>query len=239
MKDLNSNNLAKGTTDSCPNKSKDKNIPSGKNLKRALLLSFTMVLGVIGISNAQLSEGNYMLGADLGSGLISPTNSGLFGFNFGLNDGAGYNVGLSPKAGYFVADNFLVGAVVNLGFTKSPEVSGRSAQSTVYGVQALSRYYLFPGEVGVDNLLNRGRFFVEANAGISGVNVKDGPTTNGFALGFGPGYSYFITDNVALETSVKYNGLVGGGDTTYQNSLGLHIGIQIFLPSSQARNMVD
>lgn len=218
-----------------------KTLPIGhsRTLKKSMLLTLAALLGAIGISNAQLSEGNFMLGTDLGSGLISSSNNGLFGFNFGLNDGAGYNVGLSPKAGYFVSDNFLIGAVVNLGFTKSPENNGQASQSTVYGVQALSRYYLFPGQAGVDNLLKKGRFFLEANGGISGVNIKDGPSTNGLALGFGPGYSYFITDNVALETSVKYNGLAGGGDTNYQHSLGLNLGIQIFLPSSKVRNTID
>lgn len=212
---------------------------TGKTTRNALLLAVAMVFGAVGISNAQLSKGDFMLGADTGSGLVSSSNDGLFGLNFGLNDGAGYNVGLSPKVGYFIADNFLIGVSTNLGFTKSPEVNGVSAKSTVYGIQALSRYYLFPGEVGVENLLKRGRFFVEANGGISGVNIKDGPSTNGFALGFGPGYSYFITDNVALETTLKYNGLAGGGDTSYQNSIGLNIGIQIFLPASQAETIIN
>lgn len=198
-----------------------------------------MLFGAVGISNAQLSQGDIMLGSDLGSGLVSTTNNGLFGLNFGLNDGAGYNLGLSPKVGYFVVDNFLIGVSTNLGFTKSAEVAGESVNTTVYGIQALSRYYLFPGVVGVDNLLKRGRFFVEANGGISGVNVKDGSSTNGIALGFGPGYSYFITDYVALETTLKYNGLAGGGDVNYLNSIGLNIGIQIFLPSSQAENIID
>ncbi len=183
---------------------------SSRNLKSAMLLTIAMVLGIVGVSNAQLSKGDYMIGTDLGSGITSTASNGLFGFNFGLNDGAGFNVGLAPKVGYFVSDNFLLGAVVNLGFAKSAEAKdGVSAKSTLYGVQALSRYYLSPGEEGVDNLLKNGRFFLEANAGFAGVNVKNGDTTNGFAYGFGPGYSYFITDNVALETSVKYNGLVG------------------------------
>ncbi|WP_373516588.1 hypothetical protein [Pricia sp.] len=224
---------------SCLHRAQLGNKRSGKTTRIALLLAVAMVFGAVGISKAQLSKGDIMLGADTGSGLVSTTNDGLFGLNFGLNDGAGYNVGLSPKVGYFVADNFLIGVSTNLGFTKSPEVNGVSAKSTVYGIQALSRYYLFPGEVGVENLLNRGRFFVEANGGISGVNIKDGPSTNGFALGFGPGYAYFITDNVALETTLKYNGLAGGGDTSYQNSIGLNIGIQIFLPASQAENIID
>ncbi|WP_245577791.1 hypothetical protein [Gelidibacter mesophilus] len=210
----------------------------GKNLNNALLLTIIMILGAVGMSQAQLAEGDYMIGTDLGSGITSTASNGLFGFNFGLNEGAGYNVGLAPKVGYFVADNFMIGAIVNLGFTKSAKSEGAS-ESTLYGIQALSRYYLAPGEKGVDNLLRNGRFFMEANAGFAGVNVKEGPTTNGFAFGFGPGYSYFITDNVGLETSLKYNGLVGGGNTTYQHSLGLNVGLQIHLPSSQAKRAVN
>lgn len=213
---------------------------SSKNLKNAMLLTIAMVFGVVGLSNAQLSEGDYMLGADLGSGLTNTGSNGLFGFNFGLNEGAGFNVGIAPKVGYFVSDNFLLGAVVNLGFTKSDESSeGVSSEKTVYGIQALSRYYLAPGEAGIDSMLNRGRFFLEANAGFAGSNINYGNTTNGFGFGFGPGYSYFITDNVALETSLKYNGLVGGGNTTYQNSLGLNLGLQIHLPSSQAKRALN
>ncbi len=210
-----------------------------ETINNRLLLAIAVLFGTIGIANAQLSKGDVMLGTDLGSGLISVPTNGLFGFNFGLNDGAGYNLGLSPKVGFFIADNFLIGAVANLGFTKSPKTAGQAVESTIYGFQALSRYYLFPGEVGVDNLLKRGRFFVEANGGISGINIKDGATTNGFAMGFGPGLSYFVTDYVALETSFKYNGLAGGGNTNYQHSLGLNLGIQVFLPSSKAKSIID
>lgn len=206
---------------------------------KKILITFVLLIGAIGVGHAQLQEGTWMLGSDLGSGIISPASSGLLGFNFGLNDGAGYNVGISPKLGYFVSDNFLLGAVVDLGFSKSAENNGVSTKSTVYGIQAFSRYYLSPGEAGIDNLLNSGRFFLEGNAGIAGVNVKDGPTTNGFVFGVGPGYSYFVTPNVALETSLKYNGLVGGGNTTYQNSLGLNLGIQIFLPTSEIDDRID
>lgn len=190
-------------------------------------------------ANCQLSKGTYMVGGDIGSRLVTTSNNGLLGFNFGLNEGAGYNVGLSPKAGYFIVDNFLIGAVVNIGFTKSPEDDGKATKTTVYGFQALSRYYLNPVDAGVENFLKSGRFFFENNLGIAGVNAKDGPTTNGFSFGFGPGYSYFITNNVAIETSVKYNGLVGGGNTNYQNSLGLNIGIQLFLSSTRADKIIE
>lgn len=204
-------------------------------MKKILLLSTLLIIGFTGITNAQIEQGNLMLGSDIGSGLVSNTSSGLFGLNFGLNEGAGYNVGISPKVGYFIKDNFMLGAVVNLGFAKSAKSRGISTQSTTYGIQALTRYYLNPGEKGVDNLLKQGRFFTEANAGIAGVNIKNGSTTNGFAFGVGPGYSYFVSKTVALETTLKYNGLVGGGNTTYQHAIGLNFGVQVFLPSSTAR----
>jgi len=208
-------------------------------MKRLLLLSAIFVLGIIGSSNAQIQQGNVMLGSDIGSGLVNTGSSSLFGFNFGLNEGSGFNLGISPKAGYFIRDNFLLGGVVNLGFTKSAETNGEATETFQYGIQALSRYYLSPGERGVENFLRHGRFFAEANAGIAGININDGNTTNGFTFGFGPGYSYFVTESVALETSLKYNGLVGGGNTTYQHSLGLNLGIQIFLPFSKTENMKD
>ena len=143
---------------------------SSTNFKNAMLLTIAMVFGVVGLSNAQLSKGDYMIGTDLGSGITSTASNGLFGFNFGLNDGAGFNVGLAPKVGYFVSDNFLVGAVVNLGYTKAAKDVGAS-ESTLYGIQALSRYYFSPGEEGIDTLLKNGRFFLEGNAGFAGVNV--------------------------------------------------------------------
>lgn len=214
-------------------------VPKKNAMKKILLLSSLFIIGFTGITHAQIEQGNLMLGSDIGSGLVSNTSSGLFGLNFGLNEGAGYNVGISPKVGYFIKDNFMLGAVVNLGFAKSAESRGISTQTTTYGVQALTRYYLSPGEEGVDNLLKRGRFFTEATAGVAGVNVKNGLTTNGFAFGVGPGYSYFVSNTVALETTLKYNGLVGGGNTTYQHALGLNFGVQVFLPSSTAKARIN
>ena len=208
-------------------------------MKKLLFLTTIIILGFSGVSNAQTEKGTFMLGSDLGSGLVNNASRGLFGLNFGLNEGAGFNVGISPKMGYFVRDNFMLGAVVNLGFTKSAEYDGFSTRTTTYGVQALTRYYMSQGEKGVDNFLKRGSFFSEANAGVAGVNVKDGPTTNGFAFGVGPGYSYFVTPNVALETTLKYNGLVGGGNTTYQHALGLNFGVQVFLDKAEGKRRIE
>lgn len=208
-------------------------------MKKNLFLTSILIFGIVGVSNAQLEEGNIMLGTDLGSGLASSTSNGLLSFNFGLNEGAGFDLGISPKLGYFLSDNFVVGAIANLGFTKSPESNGESTSTTIYGVQGFTRFYVRPGEAKLEDLVRSGRFFLETNAGIAGVNIKDGPTTNGFAFGFGPGYSYFLNSNIAFEISAKYNGLTGGGNRAYQHSLGLNLGIMIFMPRGQAANAVE
>lgn len=202
-------------------------------MKKLIFLTVAGLFGILSISQAQIQQGNLMLGTNLGSGVANPGSNSLFGLNFRLNDGAGYDVGISPKIGYFVDDNLMLGGVVNLGFSKDGPI-----KTTTYGIQALGRYYLSPGEKGVDNLLKHGRFFAEANAGFAGWNTKPGPTTNGFAFGFGPGYSYFLTPNVALEALVKYDAILGGGNTNYLHSLGVNFGVQVFLPSSKVRSMI-
>lgn len=205
-------------------------------MKKILLLSAFLILGITGTSQAQLQEGNFMLGTDIGSGLVNPASNGLLGVHLGLNDGAGWNFGISPKAGLMISDTFLLGALVNLGYS---EVNDDSDGVFVYGVQALTRFYISPGEADVDDLVPAGQFFIETNAGLAGRNVSGGETTNGFAFGFGPGYAYFLNSNVAIEGSVKYNGLVGGGNADYQNSLGINVGISIFFPRSEARDAIN
>lgn len=208
-------------------------------MKKILLLTTFLIFGFTQSSQAQLEEGNIMLGADIGSGLTTTTSSGLFGFNLGLNEDSGYNIGISPKAGYFLNDEFVVGAIVNLGYNNAAGDDDQTSNTFVYGVQGFSRYYLTRADADLDDVVPAGQFFMEMNAGIAGVNVQDGPTTNGFAFGFGPGYSLFVNESVALEASVKYNGLVGGGNTDYQHALGINLGIQVFLPRAEAEDTVD
>jgi len=202
-------------------------------MKRLFVLSVAILMGTM-IAHAQIQKGNLMLGSDLGSGMITPASNGLFGANFNLNKGSGWNIGISPKMGYFVANNLLVGGVVDLGYSKVG-----ATHTTVWGIQALGRYYISPSQYGIDNILKHGRFFIEANIGAGGVNQNNGGnTTNGLVFGIGPAYSYFLTPNVALEALVKYNGLAGGGNLGYQSSIGVNFGVQVFLPSSKVRSMI-
>ena len=188
-------------------------------MKKLLITGFLALLGTT--ANAQLQQGNFMIGGELAAA------------NFGLNKGAGYNFQITPQAAFFVQDNWSVGPYINLG------VSGaKDAQTEFnYGAGALSRYYFSPGEQGLDNLLRHGRFFLEGNAGIGGTTFSEGgASANGLDLGFGPGYTYFITQNIGLDTSVKINGNLGFGNRGTTSAIDFRLGLNIFLPYKKGIN---
>ena len=171
---------------------------------------FTLVcLFSIEKSNAQLERGNVIVGADLAN------------LNLGLNKGSVTSISLTPSAQWLIKNNLAVGAYVNFGIITSKDYT-----ITDYGVGALGRYYIVDQTV---NMLKRGNWFLEANAGFQGENIKDGNSTNGLGLGFGPGYAYFITHNIALESLLKFDLNVGFGNTTTTSDLNLHFGFQIYL----------
>jgi hypothetical protein len=85
-----------------------------------------VAIGLFSTANAQIQEGNWMVG------------SSLISSNFGLNTGGGYNIALQPKV-YFIKDNVALGGYVNLGFSKT--TSGSPSRFD-YGVGALGRYFI-------------------------------------------------------------------------------------------------
>lgn len=190
-------------------------------------LIFTGILAIAGLAttaNAQIQKGNWMVG------------SSLLSSNFGLNTGGGYSIALQPKGAYFVEDNVAVGGYVNLGISK---VTNGSPTRFDYGVGALGRYFLSPGEKGVDNLLNHGRWFFEGNVGIGGSSVESGNSTTGLDFGVGPGYSYFITPNIGVEGLLKYNGVAGFGNEGLQSRLSFNVGFAIYLPTSKGKQVAN
>ncbi len=193
-------------------------------MKKLLLSGILAAAGLTSTMNAQIQEGNWMVG------------SSLVTSNFGLNTGAGYDFAIQPKAAYFIKDNVAVGGYVNLGFMKPGK--GEATQFN-YAVGALGRYYISPGEKGVDNLLNHGRWFFEGNVGVGGTSVENGISTTGLDFGVGPGYSYFITPNIGVEGLLKYNGVTGFGNEGLTSKLSFNVGFSIYLPTSKGRDFVN
>lgn len=193
-------------------------------MKKLIIGALLLSAGLFSTTQAQIQEGNWMVGGQ------------LLGANFGLNTGAGYNVEIMPTGAYFIKDNVALGGYVNLGF------SGAKGSSTTYnyGVGALGRYYLNPGEKGVDSLLKHGRWFLEGNVGIGGQSgTGGGSSANGLDYGFGPGYAYFITPNIGLEGLLKYTGNLGFGNRGTTSNLTFGLGFQIYLPTKKAKEIIN
>lgn len=165
-------------------------------------------------AGAQIQKGNLMVGGNLAD------------IDFGLGNASSFSISVEPKLGYFIEDNVVIGGYVNLGF----QTVKNAGETYNYGVGAFGRYYF--GKDQVESLLKHGRFFAEANIGIGGQNG----TPVGLDIGFGPGYAYFITPNVALEALLKYRGKFGVGAN---NGLHFGLGFQIYLPTSKARAIYE
>ncbi|WEK68236.1 MAG: hypothetical protein P0Y62_10175 [Candidatus Chryseobacterium colombiense] len=192
-------------------------------MKKLILAGVFAIGGLTATANAQIQKGNWLVG------------SSLLSSNFGLNTGGGYNISIQPKGAYFIEDNVAVGGYVNLGISK---VTNGSPTRFDYAVGGLGRYYLSPGEKGVDNLLNHGRWFFEGNVGIGGSSVESGNSTTGLDFGVGPGYSYFITPNIGLEGLVKYQGQAGFGSEGLNSNITFNVGFSIYIPTSKAKQVI-
>ena len=164
-------------------------------------------------ANAQLQEGTFLVGGQLGN------------LNFDLGSSNSVSLSLTPKVGYFIKNNLAIGAEVPIGFTAIKGVD----PIFNYGVGAFGRYYFAPKEFNIDNILNKGRFFGEVGVGIAGQTDVE----VGFNLRVGAGYAYFLTPNVALETMVRYQGTYGTGNTS---GLDINLGFQIHLPSKKIKS---
>ena len=190
-------------------------------MKKITLLVTVAILLFASSIKAQIQRGNLLVGTDIAN------------FDLGLNSGNGFDILINPSIAYFIRDGLAVGPFITLGISGGKEVQ----PTTIYGIGALGRYYVSDTVV---SLLKHGRFFVEGNAGIEGNNnSQSGETTNGLGLGFGPGYAYFITEDIGLETLLKYNGIIGFGSSATTSTLRLSFGFQIYIGSKKAREAIQ
>ncbi len=184
--------------------------------------TFVFLFALIAIkfsANAQIQKGNVLVGTTFTD------------LSIGLNSPHVFNLNISPEAAWFIQDNVALGGYVNLGI----QTAKGSSTTTQYGVGALGRYY-----TGSDvSVLRHGRIFGEATIGFGGTDVSDGGgNTNGLDFTVGPGFAYFVTPSIGLETLLKYQGTAGFGSQSYQSKITLNFGFQIYLPGQSTLNKV-
>lgn len=192
-------------------------------MKRTIFALFlaTFLVAFINDANAQTQKGNIMVGGNLGN------------LDIGLKSGSNTTFTLNPKAGLFIKDGLAVGLEGMFGVA---HIGGRSGNTINYGIGTFGRYYITDKNL---EFVKHGKFFADANIGFQGQNqTKGGASTNGLGFGFGPGFAYFITPNVAIETAVKYQGIVGFGSDPYQHDIKWSLGFQIYLPCKSIKDKV-
>lgn len=188
-------------------------------MKKVFALALIFVTGVL-MANAQIQRGNVLVGGDIAN------------FNLGLNKGAYFTVLINPKAAWFIKDNTAIGSYLNLGL----KTARGKGTDFIYGLGLLLRQYANKNAVAA---VKHTRIFFEANAGFEGEDhsvSSTNVTTNGLGIGIGPGLTYFITQNIGLESLLKYQGILGFGTRATTSTLNLNIGFQIYLSTKAVRN---
>ncbi|MGI4021748.1 MAG: hypothetical protein ACRYFA_09600 [Janthinobacterium lividum] len=188
---------------------------------KKITLATLALIGLVFSAKAQIQKGNVLVGGDLAN------------LQLGLSQPTTFSGTITPKAAWFIQDNVALGAYGTFGIAT---VKGNGSNIN-YGVGALGRIY----SGAATEVIKHGRFFGEANVGIEGQNYSaKGGSTNGLGFGVGPGFAYFITPSIGLETLLKYNGIVGFGSSPFTNNVNLNFGFQIYLPGrATARKVIN
>jgi hypothetical protein len=102
---------------------------------------------------------------------------------------------LAPSLGYFVSENFALGLGLNVSnaTAKATSSSTESKTSTV-GLALMGRYYFTPS--------SKFSSFVHGEFDYLTMTMDPGSVkVNGMGFGVAPGFNYFVSKNLALETS--------------------------------------
>lgn len=169
-------------------------------MKKIFTLAVATIISVTAFS--QTSKGTWLAG-----GAANFTSQSQGGNSIS-------QINITPNVGYFVNDNFAVGGTVNLG-----SQSGSGSTFTSFGIGPMARYYF--AEIGKKaKLYGQAEF---AYASVSG----GGSSQSGTGWGLQAGPAFFLTKNVALETTLRYGSISVGGSSA--NTFGVNVGFQIHL----------
>lgn len=186
-----------------------------KTLKISLLLLITLL--VANNAGAQLTKGSFSLGSNLSFDASNITEKNKNGNKNVLP--TTFNLAVNPKLGYFVMENLALGVDINFIYTRDTiSTSSETTSRTHFLMGPFGRYYFLLN----DNLY----LFFEASVGL-GIRSTPELSKTLLGAGAGPGLSFFLTDNVALETMAKYNYYQTSGtdQTETVNNLNMSIGM--------------
>jgi hypothetical protein len=177
---------------------------------KSIRLLFIAVLLFSGITNAQITKGNWMVGGDASFDNTTLKNKD------GEILGSGNGVRIYPNIGYFFLTKFAAGINANFNYNKT---SGASS-TTGYGVGPFVRYYFLKPEKIVN-------VFAEANYNYYKSYSQGESTTNSSSYRFKAGPVIYFNSSVGLELTLNYSS--AKLETYTSNYFNVSLGFQIHL----------
>jgi outer membrane immunogenic protein len=179
---------------------------------KKLLMSLAFATLVV-TASAQWDAGKILATGGINFSTTTPKTEVKIGDNTTTMDGpTTTDFGIDVTGGYFIADNIAVGLGIGLaGSTISQEVD--TTESTIshniFGIAPFARYYI-PYS---DQFSFFGQFAIGVGFGKSKNEYTSGSTTttnessiNMMMVGVSPGFSYMMTERVALEMRYGFFG---------------------------------
>ena len=172
-------------------------------MKKMLITTVALWLGVISFTFAQVEKGNWLFGGSSNLEFNSDKEK-IKTDNDTHETGTYRDFDFRPQVGYFVIDKLPVGIFMDVSLDKSKSTDydyETSYNDFVFG--PFVRYYI----VDLDGFMP----FAEASVGLGGGKQKStyGSSENEekysvFSYKFGVGGTYFVTDNVGLDLFIGY-----------------------------------
>lgn len=203
------------------------------------LLAFLVFFSYsVDLSGQVLDKGNFVIGTTLGfSAADTKVSYSISGVKEKGNGPSALQLNFAPNVGYFLIDYLAVGIGLDYTFSQvtDPNEDRRNDSDLLFG--PFARYYL---PVGEDMA-----FFLETSFGFGNASDdqyigenKQSINTNVFALGVGPGFTIFSTDDIGVEALFKYNFASSQFDTentgvktstnTRTSQFDISVGIQFY-----------
>jgi len=183
-------------------------------MKKTIVSQFIMGILLITTSYGQTEKGGFLLGGNASASWSSVRSNTSFQLNF------------NPQIGYFIKKNLALGVSIPANYYKNGDIT-----SFNYGLSPFARYYFAKTE--------HSSLFASANIGIlfNHTEQKNFPlssTTSTTLItkntdkvaGIGLGYTYFLNENIGMETEVKYD--FTKNNNYNKSGLGLNVGFQIY-----------
>ncbi|NML57400.1 OmpW family outer membrane protein [Chryseobacterium cheonjiense] len=208
---------------------------------KKLLLAGAVAL--FGLSNAQMTKGDWVVSGNTGFGFNNVTTT----VKVGEESADGPKVStfsITPSVGYFVIDKLAVG--IDLGLTSATtKYEGTKATTTSFSVMPTATYYFandskfvpFLGAgIGYASVKNKG----EMN--VLGVSASDETTTDGLAWKVKGGVTYMATQSLGINLGVSYDQfsnkqtIMNTDVKTNVKTFGVNVGFSYFIKSKAQKS---